>query len=276
MQYEGKVAVVTGAASGIGAEIVRELGRRSANVVVSDYDKDGAERVAQQIVAAGGSATAFRCDIGSDDDVAAMGKFVLDCFGRIDILMNHAGVGAGGPADRVPLEDWRWVFEINILGIARTLGAFLPKMTEQRSGLIVNTSSSLALFPEIPFVIPYISSKAAVLGLTEALALYCEPLGIQVMALVPDMTETNFHRSNRITGLDDDKLRKLLPMSQIQSPADVANAFFDAAEKGLFMACNVPNLEAELLKKARARYQPDFRVFPQIRDNMAKHWPVQV
>ena len=195
-------------------------------------------------------------------------------FGRVDILMNHAGIGAGGPLERVPLEDWRWVFEINVLGIARMLKAFLPTMMAQRSGLIVNTSSSLALFPELPFMAPYISSKAAVMGLTEALTLYCEHFDIRVMVLVPDMTATNFHRSNRVTGLDEDKLRKLLPMTQIKPASAVADAFFGAVESGSFMACNVDNLEEHYLDKARRLNKPDYRTFPQIREKLAADWPV--
>ena len=275
MDYKGKVAVVSAAANGIGREIVLELGRRGAEVVVSDYDGDGAERVAQEIRAAGGKALASVCDVGSDEHVSALGKLVLDRFGRIDILINHAGVGAGGPADRTPLDDWRWVHEVNILGIARMLGAFMPTMTARKSGLIVNTSSGLGLFPEVPFVLPYIATKAGVIGLSEALALYCQPLGIRVMLLLPDITKTNFHYSGRLTGLDPVKMGQLLPLSQEQMPVDVSNALFEAIGKGKFIACNIPDFEKQLIAKAEARYEPDFRIYPQIRDNLAAHWPVE-
>lgn len=276
MDYQNKVAVVTAAAGGIGREIVLELGRRGAQVVVTDYDGAGAERTAQEIAAAGGSAIGSRCDASSDADVAALGDMVLDRFGRIDILVNHAGAGAGGPADRTPLDDWRWVYEINILGIVRALTAFLPTMTAQGSGLIVNTSSSLGLFPEVPFVLPYITTKAGVIGLSEALALYCEPLGIRVMTLVPDITKTNFHYSGRITGLDGEKMAKLLPLSQEQLPVDVSNALFAAIDDGRFMASNIPDLELHLEHKASALYRPDYRLYPQIRDNIRQHWPVNI
>ncbi len=276
MQYEGQVAVVTAAANGIGREIVHELGRRGAQVVVTDYDQAGAERVAHEIVETGGNAIAARCDVGSDEDVARLGELVLGRFGRIDILVNHAGAGAGGPADRTPLDDWRWVFEVNILGIARMLKAFFPTMTGQRSGLIINTSSGLGLFPEVPFVLPYIATKAGVIGLSEALSLYCAPLGIRVMTLLPDITKTNFHYSGRITGLDAQKMAKLLPLSQEQLPVDVSNALFAAIEKGQFLASNIPDFEAQLIAKAQARYEPDFRIYPQIRENLTAHWPVQL
>lgn len=276
MDYKDKVAVVTAAASGIGREIVLELGRRGAHVVATDYDGEGAERVAGEISAAGGSAMALRCDVGSDADMAALGKAVLDRFGHVDILINHAGAAAGGPADRTPLDDWRWVFEINVLGIARALNVFLPSMTERGSGLIVNTASGLGLFPEVPFVLPYITTKAGVVGLSEALALYCEPLGIRVMTLLPDITKTNFHYSGRITGLNAEKMAKLLPLSQEQLPVTVSDALFEAIEQGRFAASNIPDFDRQLIDKAQSHYRPDFRLYPQIRDNLKQHWPVDI
>lgn len=274
MDYQGKIIVITAAASGIGREAALEFARRGAKVLVSDYDSKGAKAVAREIEDAGGVAIGMGCDVGSDADVAALAETAFGRFGRVDILMNHAGVGAGGPVDRVPLDDWRWVFEINVLGIARALNAFMPGMTKQGEGLIINTASGLGVFTEVPFVLPYITTKAGVIGLSEALALYCKRLGIRVMTLLPDITKTGFHYSGRMTGLDGAKMAQMLPLHQEQLPSDVVRALMSAIDEGRFLACNIPNYEQLLLDKARELYEPAFRVYPTIESAMQEHWPV--
>ena len=270
MDYSGKVAVITAAASGIGREAALAFGRRGARLAISDVDEPGIMQVAEDVRATGAEAVGIRCDVSSDADVAALAALTFERFGQIDILMNHAGASASGPVGKIPLDDWRFVYEVNILGIARALNAFFPHMVERRSGLIINTSSGLGLFPEVPFALPYITTKAGVIGLSEALALYCQPLGIRVMALLPDITKTQFHYSGRKTGLDPSKTKSLLPLSQEQLPVDVVNALIESIEKEQFLACNIPDFDQFLLRKAQERNEPDFRVYSQVRNAVSE------
>ena len=266
MDYSGKVVVITAAASGIGREAALAFGRRGGRLVISDIDEAGIMRAAEEVRATGAEVVGIRCDVSSDDDVAALAARTFERFGQIDILMNHAGASASGPAGRIPLDDWRFVYEVNVLGIVRALNAFFPHMVERRSGLIINTSSGLGLFPEVPFALPYITTKAGVIGLSEALALYCRPLGIRVMALLPDITKTQFHYSGRKTGLDPSKAKSLLPLSQEQLPVDVVNALMESIEKNQFIACNIPNFDQFLIQKSKERNEPDYRVYAQVRN----------
>jgi NAD(P)-dependent dehydrogenase (short-subunit alcohol dehydrogenase family) len=264
MKFEGKVVVATAAGNGIGRAIVREFAAGGASVIVSDYDLDAAEAVAHEIVEAGGRGVAQRCNVALDADVAALADRAFGDYGRVDVLMNHAGLGAAGPVDQIPLDDWRAVFDVNILGQVRGVNAFLPRMAAQRDGLIVNTSSSLALFPEMPVALPYITTKAASIGFSQGLFLYCKPLGIRVMALVPDITKTNFHYSARITNVTEAQAMSMLPLNDEQPPEAVRDAFFAAVAEGRFMACNVPDVEQHLIASAQDGLQPAYRAYPSL------------
>lgn len=259
-----KTVVITAAANGIGREAVLRFCRLGAKVVVSDRDADGARAVAEEAAAQGGVAFAAGCDVTSDEDMKRLADFAFDRLGHVDVLMNHAGASAGGRIDLIPIDDWRFVYDVNVLGIARALKNFLPHMVERRSGLIINTSSSLGLFPEVPFSLPYIATKAGVIGLSEALALYCRPLGIRVIALVPDITKTQFHYSGRKTGIDPEKTKGMLPLSQEQLPSDVIDALMAAIDKGKFIACNVPDFDGLLVRKAADRGEPAYRAYAQV------------
>lgn len=264
MRFEDKVVVATAAGNGIGRSIVREFAARGATVLVSDYDPSAAEAVAHEIVQAGGKAAAQGCNVASDADISALADRAFDEFGRVDVLMNHAGLGAAGPVGEIPLDDWRAVFEINILGQVRGVNAFLPRMAAQRDGLIVNTSSSLALFPEMPVALPYITTKAASIGFSQGLFLYCKPLGIRVMALVPDITKTNFHYSARVTNVSEEQAMSMLPLNDEQPPEAVRDAFFAALAEGRFLACNVPDLDRHLIEIAQDGLQPAYRAYPSL------------
>lgn len=263
-----KTVVVTAAANGIGREAVLRFCGLGAKVVVSDRDAGGARTVAEEAVAQGGTAFAIGCDVTSDEDMERLAGFAFEKLGHVDVLLNHAGASAGGRIALIPIEDWRLVYDVNVLGIARALKHFLPHMARRRSGLIINTSSSLGLFPEIPFSLPYITTKAGVIGLSEALGLYCRPLGIRVMALVPDITKTQFHYSGRKTGISPEKTKGMLPLSQEQLPSDVIDALMASIDKGQFIACNVPDFDDLLVRKAADRGEPAYRVYAQVENRV--------
>jgi NAD(P)-dependent dehydrogenase (short-subunit alcohol dehydrogenase family) len=188
---DGRVAVITGAGSGIGRATALSLARRGARVVVSDISADRAEVVAAEVEAVGPRGLAGRCDVSDSAQVEALREATFDEFGRIDIVMSNVGIIVKGLPFDIPLEAWSEILDVNVLGMARVMNAFLPAMVDQGSGHLVTTGSSAGLFPYAYDRLPYAAAKGAVVAMTEALALYLRPRGIGVSCLCPAGVITN-------------------------------------------------------------------------------------
>ena len=137
------------------------------------------------------SAVPVRCDVTSSPDLDAVREVALAQFGRIDLLMNNVGVLAVGPVEAIPLEGWERIVDINLMSVVRSLTVFLPGLLEQGSGHIVNTASTAGLFPYGYDRLPYTTTKHAVVGLSESLAVYLRPRGIGVSCFCPAGVMTN-------------------------------------------------------------------------------------
>ncbi len=188
---KGTVAVFTGAGSGIGRATAIALARRGSKTIVSDIDVERARIVASEIEAAGGQAVGVRCDVSLPEDVAALAEVALHEYGRVDIVMSNVGVIAKGDPLEIPMEAWDSIIGINLLGTVRVLQTFLPILVDQGSGHIVTTGSTAGLFPYAYDRLPYVATKAAVVALTESLALYARPRGIGVTCFCPAGVVTN-------------------------------------------------------------------------------------
>jgi len=188
---DSAVAVITGAGSGIGRASAIALSKRGCAVVVSDIDATRASAVAAEITGVGGRASAARCDVASDADVEALYRTVLADFERVDIVMSNVGIMVKGLPLEIPMEAWRSILEINLLGTIRILNAFLPALLDQGSGHVVTTGSTAGLFPYAFDRLPYAATKAGVVALTESLALYLRPRGIGVSCFCPAGVRTN-------------------------------------------------------------------------------------
>jgi NAD(P)-dependent dehydrogenase (short-subunit alcohol dehydrogenase family) len=203
MDIEGSVAVVTGGASGIGRSTALELARGGADVVIADLHDERAADVVGEIEALGRQALAVHCDVARDDDVERLAREAFGSFEHVDILMNNAGVPLMGPPDRIPMDDWDWILQINLYGPIRGVRAFVPAMVERGRGYVVNTASVAGLFAYSWDSIPYVTSKFGCYGFTEGLAMYLRPKGIGVSVLCPGLVETNLAENVRISGLED-------------------------------------------------------------------------
>lgn len=182
----GRVAVVVGGASGIGRTVARALAHQGARVVVADFDAERLERTVEEILHLAGaeSALALSTDVRSDSSVRSLAADAIKGMGRVDILINMAGVFLQGPLDRIKPGDWRWMLETNVLGTVRTTLAFLPHMVERGEGHIINAISS----GDSPVTVAYDSGAAAVAAFTKGLGAEMEGKGVRVSlyAIGPD------------------------------------------------------------------------------------------
>lgn len=183
----GQVAVVTGAASGIGLGLGHELARRGLHVVLADVEETALEEAVAAVGEHGSRVAGIRADVRTFADVEAIADLALSEFGRLDVACNNAGVNTGRAAAWEFTEnDWRWLLEVNLWGVIHGIRAFVPHLVRQGHGHVVNTASMAALHP-VAGLSPYVVSKHAVVSLTECLRADLEEraTGVGATALCP-------------------------------------------------------------------------------------------
>ena len=188
MRCSGQVAIVTGGAMGIGRAIVQALLAEGAKVVIAD--RDGAAEAATALDNARNSVIGVACDVSSRNDTEAMADAALEAFGRIDVLVNNAGVYSSlkmTPFEDLSVDEWRQVLDVNVIGQALATRAVAPAMRRQGGGSIVNVSSGTP-FKGVPFMLHYVASKGAVNAMTKALAKELGTADIRVNAVAPGFT----------------------------------------------------------------------------------------
>ncbi|HEX4016669.1 MAG TPA: SDR family oxidoreductase [Frankiaceae bacterium] len=236
--FEGKIALVTGGASGIGRGIALELARRGADVVLADIHETRLAEVVDEVKALGREALGVRCDVSKDADVESLRDQAFERFGRIDILCNNAGVAVMGPPERIEMADWEWILHINVLGLVRGVRAFVPAMLERGTGYVVNTASIAGTWAYTWDNAPYITSKFAAFGFTESLARSLRPQGIGVSVLCPGLITTNLAESVRMSGVPEERRGEWLylppEMLDPKDPEDVGVMVCDAVVAGKF------------------------------------------
>jgi NAD(P)-dependent dehydrogenase (short-subunit alcohol dehydrogenase family) len=185
-----RIAIITGAASGIGRALAGALVTRGDTVVVADIDGEGAERAAGELARRGpGTATSAVVDVRDAGTVRALVDQVRDQHGRLDVMVNNAGIGVGGDAGELTLAHWERVIDVNLRGVVHGVQAAYPVMITQRSGHIVNTASLAGLVPA-PLLTPYAMTKHAVVGLSLSLRAEAAAHGVRVTAVCPGVVDT--------------------------------------------------------------------------------------
>lgn len=221
---KGKVAVVTGASSGIGEATARALAKRGAAVVLAARAEEKLRFLEHEILAAGGRALAAKTDVTDEASVGAMVERTVEEFGSLDILVNNAGLGLSGRVVELRPEDLRYLFEVNLVGPLRCVQAALPHMP--RGGRIINVSSVLGK-RAVPKVGGYCATKFALNALSDALRVEISGRGVTVTSVYPGTTRTAFRENSRRT---KDEKRGWRPRGG--PPERVAEKIAHAAEKG--------------------------------------------
>lgn len=220
MLLTNRVAIVTGAGQGIGEAIALRLATEGADVAVVDLNLPAAETVAKRLANLGRRSQAIRCDVSHAADVIAMRDRVLGEFGKIDILVNNAGIaGKNAPLIDVTEAEWDQVMAVDVKSVFLCAKAVLPHMIERRYGKIVNVAS-IAGKEGNPNLVPYSSAKAAVIGLTKALAKEVVQFGVYVNSVAPAVIETPILK--QLTQQQIDYMAAKIPMGRVGRPEEVA------------------------------------------------------
>jgi len=236
----GSVAVVTGAASGIGRATALECARRGADVGLCDVDEAGLEATAQEIRGLGRRAVARVADVSRADAVEAFAAAVQGDLGTPQLLVNNAGIGVGGPFLDVPLAEFERVVGINLMGVVHGCKAFLPGMVEAgRGGHVVNVAS-MAGYCAGPHMTSYHATKFGVVGFSESLRLELAEHGIGVTAICPGVIDTNIPRATRFYGAGWDESQRDRVVRAFQrrgyGPDKVARKILLAVRRGRTVA----------------------------------------
>jgi 3alpha(or 20beta)-hydroxysteroid dehydrogenase len=221
-RLEGKVALITGAAGGIGAAAARRMAQEGARLVLTDADEQGAQRVAEEL--GDKRAQALGHDVTSEERWQQVVAHALDAHGRIDVLLNNAGVFLAAPLTDTMVEDFRRVIDINVTGVFLGMRSVTPAMIEQSAGSVINLSSVAGLMGS-PFLMAYAASKWAVRGMSKVAAKELAQFGVRVNSLHPGQIDTDMNtRQRERTPELIDKLISGIPLRRIGTPEEVADA----------------------------------------------------
>jgi NAD(P)-dependent dehydrogenase (short-subunit alcohol dehydrogenase family) len=193
---EGKVAVITGAASGIGRALARAGAERGLKLALADLDAGALDETTVDLIAGGADAIAVPTDVREPAALDALRDAALEAFGTVHLVCNNAGVAGGGRTWDTPVEMWRWVLDVDLWSVIHGVRAFMPLLVEQGEGHLVNTAS-IAGLTAMPGLGPYTVAKHGVVALTETLAQEAEGTGVGVSVLCPAFVRTRIHEIER-------------------------------------------------------------------------------
>jgi NAD(P)-dependent dehydrogenase (short-subunit alcohol dehydrogenase family) len=199
----GRVSVVVGGGSGVGRAVARALAHQGSNIVVADFDGPRMDRTVEEVLRLGTceAAIALSTDVRGDASVRSLARDAIGSMGRVDIVVNAAGVLLQGKLDRISGDDWTWMLATNLVGAVRTSTAFVPHMTERGSGHIINVVSYGGLVPGDPMSMPYDTGHAALAIFTEGLARQLRSTGVVVSLFCPGSKAPRIGQNTRSRGV---------------------------------------------------------------------------
>ena len=249
--FANNAALVIGGGKNIGRAVVLEFARRGARVAVADLDGEAAKETAALVRDMGGDACALVCDVTSEDSVQAAIDEAERRLGPLHIVMNNAGILSGGNPEDIPVAAWQQMMDVNFFGMVRAIEAVLPRMIARGTGHIVNTASFAGLYPFASSRIHYAASKAAIVSMSENLALYLIPKGIRVSCLCPGpVMTTSVQGMKHYT--ENYPMRAPGSHLTVKSQEETARILADGMEDGRIIIPTHEELWATLRKRAES------------------------
>ena len=197
-EFAGKAVFVTGGASGIGLALGRAFAQAGCKVMLADIERAALDDALASLSGIGPEIQGIVCDVADPASVDSVAEATFSAFGKVHVLCNNAGVGARGGIDHIALDNWRWVLDVNLIGVVNGVRAFLPHMRAHgEGGHIINTASIAGMINRFHGFHPYAATKFAVVGMSEGLAVEVKPFGIGVSILCPGVVRTNILESAR-------------------------------------------------------------------------------
>lgn len=245
-QMEGKVALVTGAGRGIGSEIAKSLAREGATVIVNyGGNAQAAQETVDSILAAGGSAEKYQCDVSDFAAVEEMIKTIIEKYKKIDILVNNAGITKDGLMMKMSEEDFDKVIAVNLKGTFICIRHVSRQMLKQRGGRIINLSSVVGLAGNAGQV-NYAASKAGVIGITKSAAKELASRGITVNAIAPGYIDTDM--TNVLSDSVKETVLSSIPLGRMGTVADIAEtAVFLASDRASYITGQVISVDGGMM-----------------------------
>ena len=226
----GNKVVITGAASGIGRGLALAFAREQCTMLLADINEAGLKQTCEMVRQSGGSGEVFLCDVSRLDDVMSMADHCFNAWGKVDILINNAGVASIGFMGDIPIKDWEWIVSINFWGVVYGCHAFVPRMKKQGNGHIVNVASAAGILSSAEMA-PYNATKAATISISETLKSELAPFNIGVTVLCPTFIRTNLMDNMRFT----DEFQKQCSITGVENarwtPEMIAATVIDAVKK---------------------------------------------
>ncbi len=223
-------SIITGGGSGLGRALAMELAGRGARILIADVNEAGGTETVRMLTDAGAQAHFQSCDVRDSAQVEGLADVAETKLGGVDLMVNNAGVAVTGKMGEVSLEDWRFIVDVNLLGVVHGCHTFAPRLAAQGRGYILNVASAAGLLCP-PDMGPYNVTKAAVVALSETLRGELGAKGVGVSVLCPTFFETNLMDSARGPGHHRSLATKLMKRSNVQA-SDVSRAALDALDNG--------------------------------------------
>ncbi|KAA0253979.1 MAG: SDR family oxidoreductase [Acidobacteria bacterium] len=235
----GQRIFVTGGASGLGRAIAERYARAGWKVCVGDVHAARLEETLASLEGLGAGAHALSCDVTREEDLEAAAAWLTASWGGVDVVVNNAGVAASGSIADTPLADWQWILDVNLLGVVRGCRVFTPLFRRQGHGRFVNVAS-VAAFVHPPMISAYAATKAAVLALSESIAVELARDGIGVTVVCPGLVRTNLAETSRAATPRIDALARAFISRARVTPEEVAEKIYHGVARGRFLVQTHP------------------------------------